>query len=146
MANQLTVMTDENGRRYIPDYFIYRTPPTSLAASASATAQISINAEGDFVLTKMSYAADVAGAAQTDSSRVIPLVNVSLTDSGSGRNLQNFPVPISTMAGSEGLPFNLPVPRVFKANSNLSITFTNSSAATTYNVTLCLIGYNKLYL
>jgi len=147
MANQLTIMTDNNGRQFFPDFFIYMGRVSTLAAGASDTAQINIFADGDFIVTKINYFADIAGAAQTEDSRVIPLVRVQMTDTGSGRNLQNTAVPISSLAGHEGLPMNLPVPRVIKANANLTITFTNYSAATTYaNVELAFIGYNKLYV
>lgn len=141
------VMTDENGRRYIPDHFIYTARVQGIAAGASASALINIEANSDFVWLKTAYAADIAGAAQTDSNRVIPLARVSITDSGSGVNLQNVPVAIPSLAGHEGLPLNLGQPRTFSANSNISLTFSNYSAATTYaNLEINFIGYRKLYL
>lgn len=141
------VLTDENGKRYIPDHFIYMAKVTGLASGASATAQIAIEANSDFVWLKASYMTDIAGAAQTDSTRVIPLVRVAITDSGSGVNLQNTPVPLSSLSGHEGLPLNISQPRTFSANSNISLTFSNYSAATTYaNVELAFIGYRKLYV
>lgn len=140
------VLTDESGQRYVPDHFIYKAVVTSLAASASLTAQIAIEANSDFVWLKTAYVADIAGAAQTDSTRVIPLVRVAITDSGSGANLQNLPIPIGAMGGNGGLPLAMSQPRVFSANSNISITFTNYSAATTYaNVELMFIGYRKFF-
>lgn len=141
------VQTDENGRRFIPDHFTYTAVVQGIAAGASASALINIEANSDFVWLKTAYMADVAGAAQTDSSRVIPLVKVAITDSGSGVNLQNVPVDVSTIAGHEGLPLNLAQPRVFSANSNISLTFSNYSAATTYgNVAISFIGYRKLFI
>lgn len=147
MATILATMKDENGRVFMPDHFIYTARVSGVAAGASVSALINVEANSDFVWLKTAYVADVAGAPQTDSSRVIPLVRVSITDSGSGVNLQNIPVAISSLAGHEGLPLNLSQPRVFSANSNISLTFSNYSDATTYgNVEVSFIGYRKLYL
>jgi hypothetical protein len=142
-----TFQTDEKGRRFIPDHFIYVVRVSALAAGASASASINIEANSDFVWVKTCYNADVAGAAQNEDSRTIPLVRASITDSGSGVNLQNSPVPVSAMAGHEGLPQVLSQPRTFSANSNVSFTFSNYSAATTYaNLEVSLIGYRKLFM
>ncbi len=141
------VKTDADGRRYTEDHFIYIAKVATLANGASLTAQVAIEASSDFVWLKTAYFADIAGGAQTDSTRVIPLVDVTITDSGSSRNLQNLPVPISSLAGHEGLPQNLSIGRTFAANSNVTFTMTNTSAGTTYaNVKLALIGYRKFYL
>ena len=146
-AVQHKVLTDENGRKYVPDHFIYKAVVSALAAAGSSTAQIAIEANSDFVWLKTAYFADIAGAAQTEETRVIPLVRVAITDSGSGVNLQNLPIPVPAMAGHEGLPLAMSQARIFSANSNISITFTNYSAATTYaNVELMFIGYRKFYL
>lgn len=141
------VHTDAQGRQFLKDYFTYQTSVGALAASKTLSSQIAIEANSDFVWEKTSYFADLAGAVQTESSRVIPLVNVAITDSGSGRNLQNSAVPISSIAGHEGLPMVLPIGRIFEANATVSFAFTNFSAATTYtNVFLSLIGYKKFYM
>lgn len=141
-------MTDSNGRRYIPDHFIYRAAVTNIAANGGqASAIVNIEANSDFVWVKSAYVADIAGAAQTDSSRVIPLVRVAINDSGSGTNLQISPIPISALAGHEGLPLNIAQPRIFSGSSQVSFTFSNYSADTVYaNVELMLIGYRKIYL
>ena len=139
-------MRDARGE-YLPDHFIYTVSVSGLAAGASASKIIQIEANSDFVWLKSAYTADIAGNPQTDSGRIIPLVNVSMTDSGSGKQLQNAPVSISALAGHEGLPLNIAQPRVFSANSNISFNFTNTSAGTTYGtVQLCLMGYRKFYL
>lgn len=131
----------------IKDFYTNVAEVSSLAAGASATAIVKVEADASFVLVKMAYFADIAGAAQTDSSRVIPLVNVEFTDSGSGRNLQSSAVPISSLCGDGALPFILPIPRRFQANSNIAVKFTNYSAATPYdNVRIALIGYKEFTL
>lgn len=122
------------------DFFIYEADTSSLAAGANSTTNVAVQADSDFVLQKIGYAADVAGAAQTDSSRVIPLVTVVITDTGSGRQLMSAAVPISTFIGDGRLPFILPQPKLFSARTIISIAFANFSAATTYNIRLSLIG------
>lgn len=134
-------------KNYIPDYYVYTAELSALTAGSSQTAQINIEADANFVVVKTAYFADIAGGAQTDSSRVIPLIKVALTDSGSGRNLQNSPVPIDCIAGRGSLPFVLPVPRIFSARATLNVTFSNYSAATDYaNVVLAFIGYKRFSL
>jgi hypothetical protein len=124
------------------DFYSYTFNVASLAAAASDLDSISIQANASFVVVKSTYFADIAGAAQTDSSRVIPLVTVALTDSGSGRNLQNAAVPINSIGGPGQLPFIWPQSRLLMASSTITATFINYSAATTYvNLYYTLIGY-----
>lgn len=140
------IFKDENGRFY-KDFFFYKATVADLGPGVSKTNVINIEANSDFIWLKCAYSADIAGAAQTEDSRVIPLVRVSITDSGSGRQLQNLPIPVSNMAGHDGLPLNLPEPREFQKNSNISFTFTSYDASATYaNVELVLMGYKKFYV
>jgi hypothetical protein len=134
----------KDGRKFVLDHFIYNVPLASLAPGASETISIPVQADSLFTLVKVSFFAALAGAAQTDDSRVIPLINVSITDSGSGQNLQNAPTPMNCLAGSEGLPMVWPIPREFAASSTIQVTFTNFSATSTYTtVTLALIGFKS---
>lgn len=140
-------MTDDDGSKYIAYSFIYVAAlSSSLVAAAEATVQLPINADADFVWTKTTYSATLAGAAITSSTIPVPLITVSLQDTGSGRALQSAPVQISNMAGVDGgLPFILTVPLILDANSNVTVTFRNYSAATAYlDVKLNLIGYKKI--
>lgn len=140
----MKLVTDENGIKWAYDHYIYSASVSALAAAASLTDQVNIEADANFVIVKAAYFADLAGAVQTEDSRVIPLVRVQINDTGSGRNLQNQAVPIASLAGHEGLPLVWPVPRTFKAKSTINVTFTNFSSATTYtNVELAFIGYKK---
>lgn len=124
------------------DYF-YIASATALAPAGSVTDNVNIETDSNFIWQKISYFANLANAAQTESSRVIPLINVQFLDSGSGRNLQNNPLPIPAIAGNGQLPFIMPVPRILRANATLSVTFTNFDAAATYNITLVLSGYKN---
>lgn len=144
MSKIVQKIVNGHTRRFILDHFVYNAEVPSLAPGATVSISIPIEADSMFTAVKMSYMSDIAAAAQTDGTRVIPLIRVGIQDSGSGRNLQNTSVPINSIAGNGGLPMVLPVPREFLASSNITITFTNYSAATTYtNTLLSLIGFKS---
>jgi len=143
-VTQENVVKDAEGRLWVQDFYIYVADFAALAASASATVSLSVEADSTFVWTKAAYYADANPiAAQTDSTRVIPNVLVSITDSGSGRNLQNKPVPLNCYGGHDGLPFVLPVAREFKASSSINVSIVNVSTVVFNNLKFCLIGYKK---
>lgn len=136
-----------SGNNRVKDFFIYRSGVASLAAGASLTDAINIQADAPFIWVKTSYFVDLDGTAITENTRQIPLVNLSIQDSGSGRNLQNNPVPLDAIAGRGALPFVLPQPRIFKANSTIQLTYTNFSTATSYaNIYVAMIGYKSFQM
>lgn len=117
---------------------------TNLVAAASSDQTFQVDASASFIITDLMYLADVAGAAQTDSSRVIPLVTVAITDGSSGRKWMPTPVPVSAMFGTGEDPYELSEPRELPAKSSLIIEATNISSATAYNLRLVFAGY-KVY-
>jgi len=121
-------------------FFSYQVTIAGLAAAASSTQNIAIDAGSKFLLQKITYMADISAAAQTDSTRVIPLISVQITDSGSGQNLFNQSVPVPSISGTGELPFVMPNPQLFEANSNITLVFLNYSASTTYNLYFTLHG------
>lgn len=124
------------------DFFIYTLAVTNLAPTVTANTTVNIQADSDFIVTKMTGMADVAAAGQTFNTQVIPLVRVQLTDTGSGRNLFDIATDMSAIAGSAYLPYIMPVERRFSANSTIQAAFTNYDAAQTYgNVRLYLHGF-----
>lgn len=133
-------------QRTVKDFYVYQEDFSGLAAGASQTGNVNIQADSDFVVQKLAYAADIAGAAQTDSGRVIPLVTVLITDTGSGRQLMESSVPIPSLFGTGELPFILPQPKLFLARSTINVTVANYSNATTYNLRVSFIGYKVFRL
>ncbi len=118
---------------------------TSIAAAAISTVTQQFDNTTVFKWTKTTIYADIAGAVQTESSRVLPLVTLRLTDLASGFSFSNAAVPGFAMAGSAELPFILPTPQFVLANAVIQFVATNISAATTYaNLSVHLHGY-KLY-
>src|ERR1700730_16027863 len=65
------------------DYYWYVTNwAAALAAAATTSTQIQIDAGTDFYWIASSYQADLAGAAITESAQIIPLVTVLINDTG----------------------------------------------------------------
>lgn len=122
------------------DFFVYEVDFASLAPAGSSTSSFTIQQEADFLLTKITMVADIAGAAFTESTRPIPLATIMVNDTGSGRNLMSSAVPLPNIFGAGGLPFILPRQRLFVASSVVNITLTNYDAAVTYNIRLSFIG------
>lgn len=125
-------------RKIIP--YNYSIAFLALAANTTITGSISIEADADFIVRKTAYQADVVGLAQTSSTIVIPLVTFQITDTATARNLSNIQIPVTSYFGTGERPFILPMPRKYRANSVISFTVSNISAATVYNLRLTLIG------
>jgi len=139
---QLAEIMKSNPESLILEFYTQTFRVPSLAAAATSTVISNIDQSAYFVWCKTTYSATIANAAQTDSSRVVPLVTVQLTDSGSQRQLFDAPQPIPNIAGFAGIPQLLEQPYLFKPNSNVSGSFTSFDAAATYaNLYLTLIGY-----
>lgn len=130
--------------QYIEDFFIYELDVDDIVPGGIFNGNVQIQADSDFKLVKLALIADIAGAGQTAATRIIPLCTMQLVDSGSGRQLFSLPVPLGAIFGDGQLPFILPVPRIFKARSNIAVTITNYSAAEEYEIKMALIG-NKIF-
>lgn len=128
----------------VEDFFVYQLDFVGIAAGATGTGNIQIQADSDFKWVKATHGSNIANAAQTDSTRVIPLATINVTDSGSGRQLMSAPVPIENIFGDGLLPFILPVPRIFRGRSSISVSVVNFSAGSTYNIRLSFVG-TKLF-
>lgn len=127
------------------DWGWYTHDPISITAGNPGQATINIDKGSDFEVFSLDYFASVAGAAQTDSSRVIPLVRVNFNDTGSQKDWSTKPAPLSAIAGIGELPMLLLHNRILLGNSTLTLAFTNDAAATDYaNLQVVLVG-RKLY-
>jgi len=140
--NTLSALGQEpGGQGVIKDFYVYQEDFAAVLAGQSQTGSINVQADSDFVLQKMTFVADLAGNPQTDSGRIIPLMSVQITDTGSGRNLMEAACPIPSIFGTGQIPFILPQPKLFLARSSITITVSNFSAATDYNARLSFIGH-----
>lgn len=138
-------MPENNQTPRAQEFYTYQASFSSLANGSDATANISIEADSFFKAQKLTYMADLAAAAQTESGRVIPLCTILITDTGSGRRLMNEAIPIPALFGNGQLPFILPTPKVFKPQSTISIQVANYSAASTYNLYISIHGAKLWY-
>lgn len=137
----------QNQKLIAQQFFIYTTgrPAAGLAALVGTqTFNINILADSDFLVEKLTYNCDVAAAAQTDSTRIIPNVKVMLTNTSNGNNIMNVNADVSALFGTGQLPFILPVPYLLPATSTLQGVLSGFEAAAVDFVTLNFIG-RKLF-
>jgi len=123
------------------DWYVYNIEVLLLAALGQATRNVAIEADANFVLMKLSGFADIAAAGQTYNTRVVPLVTLQITDTGSGRNLLNGNTAWSNIVGWGEIPYILPLKRKFKANSTIRVQVISFDPANIYNLRLSFSGY-----
>lgn len=127
------------------DFFWYTNRVTGLSSAApTANGVINIDADADFYLIALTYQADIAAAALTESANLIPLINLLITDTAAGKALSNNPVPLPAFMGDGKRPYRLIRPRKFAAAATIQLAYTSYVAAgTTYNVTTVFHGYKQ---
>lgn len=126
--------------QYAEDVFTYSTSVDgvnsfgAISPQNSANAQIQIEADSYFKWVKATFRAWTGSISDgslstTVGERPVPTALVEITDSGSGRKLQNTPIPIQSVFGTGSLPYIIPLPRVFLPRSTISFEVTNIAAA-----------------
>jgi hypothetical protein len=135
-----------NAKRIVRKPFAYGTSfaAAQLVAGATVTNNIAIQSDAPFLILSQTYTADVAAAGQTASNQTYPLVNVLLTDTGSGVQMMSQAIPVPQIFGNGQFPYILPEPYLLAARSNLSVQVNNRDAAQAYNLFLTFEGV-KLY-
>jgi len=119
------------------DFYIYTATATALAFGASTSTTVTIEADSNFWLQKLSYSAIISTSGAVLAT---PLILVTLTDTGSSRQLMSSAVPVINFFGTGQLPFILPNPRLFRRNSSISVAFTSYETANSVTLRLSLIG------
>jgi len=127
------------GRIYL-DYFVYSTVFNVLGAGGVITQQVPITADSDFVLDALNLVAYSAVGILV----VNPDYQLSLVDTGSGRNLQDAPIHVNNITGTGQFPYILPECKIFAGSSNISITLQNNTAVAA-KVDIALIGRKCFY-
>lgn len=115
------------------DFYTYNIQFEDIDAGETQTGFIQIEADSDFLIQKLAYFSNIAGAAQTFNTIDIPLCTILIVDTGSGRQIMNNPVPVTSMFGDGRLPYILPTPKLFVKNSRINVTLFNFSASTEYD-------------
>lgn len=141
--NQQMLM--QQGVQYTQDYFVYPVAiATTLASLATApSVSLTIQADSHFEWIATSWFGYIDGAvtdAASSPNDFCP-ITLQITDGGSGRQLFNAPVPISSVAGKGSLLYYLPIPRIFLAKSQISFQATSIDPVNQWdNVYFNLIG------
>lgn len=130
-------------RNYTLDFFTFGINFLPLGASLALTANFITQADSGFAICKTSFNissdVNVFVANISDTPRFAPAV-ITLSDSGSGRDLSNQPVAIGTLFGPDDFPFPWPVPKILDPNSTFTARIQNL-VATAFNVRLSFHGY-----
>jgi ABC-type Fe3+-siderophore transport system permease subunit len=132
-------MSGQIPRLWIESY-AYNLTFTGIAAGGSATQNVTINSNADFVLTQISHRANVAAAGQTVSTKTAPLARVQITDTGSARPFFNSAVDLENFSANADPNRIMPFPRWVAGNTTLTTQVTSYEASQTLNIDLCLAG------
>lgn len=116
------------------EFFSYNIRFGSLAAAASTQGRIQFQSNSDFVISYMSGTAN-----GTD------LVEVQITEGGSGKTFFSQPTLLQLPFGTGGFPFLLPSPKVIEPSTNLTLDLTNVSAATTMTSAYFMFAGGRIY-
>ena len=113
---------------------------TTLTAAQSNQQVVNVPNDADFEVRRIIYHVDVAAAQAT--TLIVPNVTILIVDSGSGRALMNNAAPLASVACAESTtPIDLPWPKIFTRNSQVTVTLTNFDvAAATNNLRITLAG------
>lgn len=114
--------------------------PSFSAIGGVSNATIAINANADFVCTRINYTCAL-GTAQNAGNRPIAQARALIVDAGSARPFFNAAAPLETFASNQYPDRFLPYPRWLSANTTVSIQLTGyGTAAETYGIDLALDG------
>lgn len=112
-----------------------------LAAGGQTAGNFLVDSSSPFMLCETAVWCDLAAAAQTSGTEIVPNAVVFISDQSSNRNWMNFPVPIKSLFGSAERPFYWPQPRLIPANTNVQVVVTNYEAANVNNIRLSFHGW-----
>ena len=143
IAQRLGMNAAQARKNFTLDPFTFVINFLPLAASNASTDQFITQADSGFAIVKTSFTVasnvDVLVANISDTPKYAPQV-VTLSDSGSGRDLSNGPVSINTYFGSGERPFIWCKPKVLDPNSTFTARIQNL-VATAFNIRLSFHGF-----
>lgn len=130
-------------KAYDLDPFTFNVSFLPLAASNNATDNFITQADSGFAIVKTCFViasnVDVFIANISDTPKYAPLL-VSLSDSGSGRNLSNSPVAVNNYFGTAERPFIWSRPKILDPNSTF-VAQVQNLVATAFNVRFAFQGF-----
>jgi hypothetical protein len=117
----------------------------ALAAGATLTTALNIQADADFLILNQTFSANQLNASYASAAELTaPNVSIFMNDTGSGNALMDNPVPVAELFGNARLPFVLPQPRRLAAKATLQVQAINNDPANGFNISLAFNGV-KLY-
>lgn len=121
--------------------YSYPISITGLAAVGGTSSQnLAINSNADFVLTRISYHANIA-AIQNVGNKTVAFARVQIIDAGSARPFFNAAVDLENFASNANPERFLPFPRWISANSSLTVQATGyGTGVETYGIELLFEG------
>lgn len=130
----------------LDDPFWYIFPLfTNIASLGSQTQIIQFQVDSFFRIERISCHFTLADAAFLYNTRPMPNASLTLTDSGSGRQLMNAPIPITSLSGYEGEEYDLVIPKIIVPGATLTGTVLNFDAAVNTGQYRIALGGRKLY-
>lgn len=143
IGSKLAMGVSQARRLFTLDPFTFVINFTPLTASNTATDSFITQADSGFALVKTSFvisdAANVFIANISDTPKFSPQI-ITLSDSGSGRDLSNSGVPINSYFGSGERPFIWARPKILDPNSTFTARIQNL-VATAFNIRLSFHGF-----
>lgn len=122
------------------DFFAYGlTFLTIAAAGGVATQTFTVQNDSDFLI--IAPTATVVDPTDESVARSMGALTISFVDEGSGRQLQNQVLAMSTVVGTGQLPAYFPFPKFVDRASNFSATITNNDPANAVRVRLSFLGF-----
>jgi len=140
ISDYVAAIYPANTRKVLVPYS-YSLTFAALAAGASATQQLPITANADFLHLQTGYRAAIANAAQTVNSVPAPLARILITDSGTNEQFMASAIDITVYA-SQGINVegDHVFPRIISGRSALTVALTSYEAANTNNIDVIFSG------
>ena len=143
LASALKISMGQARRAFTLDPFTFVINFLPLTANNTATDNFITQADSGFAIVKTSFTiasdVNVFVANISGTPKYAPQV-VTLSDSGSGRDLSNAPVSINTYFGTGERPFTWCHPKILDPNSTFTARIQNL-VATAFNIRLSFHGF-----
>lgn len=139
MGNLTGSRLDPN-TQYQRDWFTYVFNIGSIIANAQGQTIINIQADSDFELMQINAQGNKNGASEPWPNNILLPFTIFITDTGTGRNLMQAPIPVNMLSGRGELPFILPQDRIFEAKSTIQLQWQGYGAGTYDNIYVGFIG------
>jgi hypothetical protein len=124
------------------DFFSYTATFLNLGVGATAQTVVNISADSDFLWQRTALVVFTT----PNVLNVAPDLLVSYVDTGSSRNLQDFPTHVANCTGTAAWPFVLPEAKLLRGNGGLQITVQNLSGIAQARIDFCLHGIKIFYI